>query len=133
MTTTRISVIRRTLVAAAHACFVALPLSACGSKIDSPIVGDWSVSEIDGVPMGLIADLTGEDAEMTFEFKANGKMTAEIPGESGSGTYTITDTQITMTIQGDKMVCDYVASADSLALNNCDAFDGSSLTLVPAN
>ncbi|MCL1923489.1 MAG: lipocalin family protein [Propionibacteriaceae bacterium] len=124
--TSKISTVRKTLVAAALAVFVALPLSACGSTSDDPIVGKWDVTEVEGI------SIAGSGTSMSFEFKANGKMTATTDGDKGQGTWTVAGNKVTIKDREETMVCDYTVETDKLMLNDCDGLGGLSLTLVPA-
>ncbi|MCL1923488.1 MAG: META domain-containing protein [Propionibacteriaceae bacterium] len=124
--TSKISTVRKTLVAAALAVFVALPLSACGSTSDDPIVGKWEVIEVDGKSIDMIA------WSMSIDFKANGKLIAIHYGDKITGTWTTEGTKVTIKDSRETMVCDYTVATGKLMLNDCDGVVGSSLTLVPA-
>ncbi len=101
-----------------------LSLFACGEK--SAVVGTW---ETDVAVVGENAIEGDHFSYMTF--KNNGKCTyiyyvneAEISRTDID--YTVTDTQITMSVEGREMVCDYVVEGDVMTLT----YNGNTQTLI---
>ena len=81
-----------------------LALAACGGgggRADDAYVGNWI--SVSGEALGYT--LTGEDIEgFGIELKAGGKGTMTIEGDSTSIKWTNDDTNLTVTLQGEKLV-----------------------------
>ena len=89
-----------------------LMLAGCGSSKASPVVGTWKATTIEMEGSTFEIDewlsLAGiEDLKNEMELKSNGKLTIDMMGEQGEGTWKYEEPKVTLTVDGDDVVAEY--------------------------
>ena len=104
---------------------LALSVAACGGSgggSSSDLVGTWSVTG--GTYFGLDDEGVPEGMSITFEFKKDGgfALTVSLFGESetAEGTWTVSGSKVTMTVDDDPLTTSYTISGNTLNMTVVD-------------
>ena len=89
-----------------------LMLAGCGGSKDAPVVGTWNATTIEMGGSTIKIDewlsLAGlSDMKNEMELKSDGKLTVDLMGEQGEGTWKYEEPKVTLTIEGDDTVAEY--------------------------
>ena len=105
---------------------LALSIVACGSSSDS-LVGTWKITGGSYYDDDMLGD---DSVSITFEYKKNGDfvMTMSLYGmsEKAEGTWKVSGSELTMTVDGDPLVSNYKVSGKTLTLT----VDGETMVLT---
>lgn len=120
------------ILATAMLMIMALTLTACGDDLEGSwkLTGGTALSDFIGADEGMSLEDMG--MSITFSFNSGNKfvmsMSAFGVSDSYNGTWKTDGDTLTMTVDGDPMVCSYIISGDTLTLAVSDG--GMSGTLV---
>lgn len=123
----------RRILASALLLIMAVTLTACGNSINGSwrLTGGTAMSEFLGSDISMSLDDIG--MSITFSFNDGGEfemsMSAFGMSESYSGTWTTAGDTVTMTVDGDPLVCSYNVSGDKLTLTIAEN-DDAGLTMI---
>ena len=89
-----------------------LMLAGCGGYKAAPVVGTWNATTIEMGGSTIKIDewlsLAGlSDMKNEMELKSDGKLTVDLMGEQGEGTWKYEEPKVTLTIEGDDTVAEY--------------------------
>lgn len=89
-----------------------LMLAGCGGSKAAPVVGTWNATTIEMEGSTIKIDewlsLAGlSDMKNEMELKSDGKLTVDLMGEQGEGTWKYEEPKVTLTIEGDDTVAEY--------------------------